>query len=201
MFKLKSLFAALALGLGSFAVTAPALAQGTKIVVVDQGRVLRESKAGQDIAQKIRSIETQMQQELKPSAEAVQSIGKSLESKTANMTPEAMRADSALKAEAQSYQQKLSSLEQERRKRAQQLKLTEQQATAAFSKALQPVLDEVMRAQGAQIMLPASQVMVATQAADVTSSVISKLDARTSSIAVSRAELPQQPQQPQRIQQ
>jgi len=192
---------AFALGLGSFGVSAPALAQGTKIVVVDQGRVLRDSKAGQDIASKIRSIEAQMQQELKPSAEAVQSIGQSLKSKTANMSPDAMRGDSALKAEAQSYQQKLSSLEQERRKRAQQLNLTEQKATAAFSKALQPVLDEVMRAEGAQVMLPASQVMVATQAVDVTASVISKLDARTPSIAVSRAQLPVQSQQPQRIQQ
>ncbi len=189
---LKFLMAAFALVMSSLAVAAPAAAQGTKIVVVDQGRVLRESKAGQDIAQKIQTIEQQMQRELEPTAKSLETMGKSLETKSANMTPEAMRADAALRQEAQDFRNRLQGLSQERDKRAAELQLTERQASVAFSKALGPVLEEVMNEEGAQIMLGASDVMVAKPETDVTSKVISKLDARAPTIAVSRQRIPEQ---------
>ncbi|MEL6568021.1 MAG: OmpH family outer membrane protein, partial [Pseudomonadota bacterium] len=110
---LKSLMAAFVLALSSLAVAAPAIAQGTKVVVVDQGRVLTESRAGQDMRTKIENIEGQMQRELQPTAQSLEQLGATIEAKTANITPEAARADTELQQQARDYQTRLRSLSQE----------------------------------------------------------------------------------------
>ena len=195
MLHVKTLLAAFALAIASVATAAPAVAQGTKIVVVDQARVLNESRAGKDIRTKIDTIENEMKRELEPTAQTLETMGKSLEAKTANMTPEAMRSDEALRTEAQNYQTKLVELSQQRDKRATELAITERKATIAFSQALKPVLDQVMSENSAQIMMSASDVMIALPATDVTDTVIQKLDAQSPTIAVTRERLPEQAQQ------
>ncbi len=192
MTQLKIILTAFALVLTSAAAAAPAIAQGTKIIVVDQVRILRESNAGKDIAAKIETIEGQMQRELEPTAKSLESMGKSLEARTANMTPEAIRADESLKTEARSFRTKLADLSQERDKRATELSLTERKASIAFSQALGPVLEQVMQEENADIMMAAGDVMMANGNTDVTDKVIAKLNAKTSSIAVTRERLPQQ---------
>lgn len=196
MTKLRMILVAIALAASLFAVSAPAEAQGTKIVVVDQARVLRDSQAGQHIATEIERIENQMQQELAPTAQSLETLGESLRAKTANMTPEAMRADEALRTEAQTYQEKLVDLGQQRDQRATELALTERKASIAFSQALRPVLEEVMTETGAEIMMAAGDVMVALPSVDVTDQVISKLDASTPTISVTRERVPAQAQVP-----
>ena len=195
MLHVKTLLAAFALAIASVTTAAPAVAQGTKIVVVDQARVLNESRAGKDIRTKIDTIENEMKRELEPTAQTLETMGKSLEAKTANMTPEAMRSDEALRTEAQNYQTKLVELSQQRDKRATELAITERKATIAFSQALKPVLDQVMSENSAQIMMSASDVMIALPATDVTDTVIQKLDAQSPTIAVTRERLPEQAQQ------
>lgn len=197
MLHLKTLMAAFVLAFATALAAAPAAAQGTKIIVVDQARVLNESRAGKDIRTKIDNIEAEMKRELEPSAKSLETMGKSLEAKTANMTPEAMRADQSLRTEAQSYQSKLVELSQQRDKRATELAITERKATIAFSQALKPVLDEVMAEEGAQLLLGADSVMIAQPAVDVTDKVIQKLDAKTPTIAVTRERLPEQQAQQQ----
>ncbi|MEO0816772.1 MAG: OmpH family outer membrane protein [Pseudomonadota bacterium] len=192
---LKSLLAAFALAFSSLAVVAPANAQGTKVVVVDQGRVLTESRAGQDMRTKIENIEGQMQRELQPTAQSLEQLGATIEAKTANITPEAARADTELQQQARDYQTRLRSLSQESDRRSAELAMTQQKAGVAFREALKPVLDEVMSEQGAQIMLSAGDVMIALPAVDVTDRVIQKLDSRSPTINVTRERLPTQPSQ------
>jgi len=192
---LKSLLAAFALAFSSLAVVAPAIAQGTKVVVVDQGRVLTESRAGQDMRTKIENIEGQMQRELQPTAQSLEQLGATIEAKTANITPEAARADTELQQQARDYQTRLRSLSQESDRRSAELAMTQQKAGVAFREALKPVLDEVMSEQGAQIMLSAGDVMIALPAVDVTDRVIQKLDSRSPTINVTRERLPTQPSQ------
>ncbi|NBC19616.1 MAG: hypothetical protein GVY06_00990 [Alphaproteobacteria bacterium] len=195
MKQFRILFIAMALALTGAITAAPATAQGTKIIVVDQNRVLRESKAGKDIASKIKTIEAQMKRELEPTAKSLESMGKSLEAKTANMTPEAIRADESLRSEAMTFRTKMADLSKEREKRSQELALTERNASMAFSKALGPVLEQVMQEENADIMMSAGDVMIAMGSSDVTDKVISRLDQTTTSIAVTRKRLPEQAQQ------
>ncbi|MEM9739920.1 MAG: OmpH family outer membrane protein [Pseudomonadota bacterium] len=188
----KPLLAAIALAVATVASAAPAMAQGTKIVVIDQNRVLVESRAGQDMRTKIQNIEGQMQRELQPTAQSLEQLGATIEAKTANITPEAARADPELQQQARDYQNRLRNLGQESDRRSAELAMTQQNAGVAFRDALKPVLDEVMQEQGAQIMLAAGEVMIALPAVDVTTLVIQKLDSRTPTIEVTRARLPVQ---------
>ena len=192
---LKQIMAAAVLAFTAAFAASPAVAQGTKILVVDQGRVLTESRAGQDMRNKIENIEGQMQRELQPTAQSLEQLGATIEAKTANTTPEAMRADTQLQQQARDYQTRLRSLSQESDRRSAELAMTQQKAGVAFREALKPVLDEVMSEQGAQIMLSASDVMIALPTVDVTDQVIQKLNARTPSINVTRERLPTQPAQ------
>lgn len=192
MLYLKSLLAAFALAISTLVAAAPAMAQGTKIVVVDQGRVLQESRAGQDIRTKIEQIQGQMQRELEPTAQSLQSLGESIEARTANITPEAARADATLQQQARDYQTRLQNLSQESDRRSTELAITERKAQVAFAQALEPVIQEVLREQNAQIMMGANTIMYALPTTDVTDIVIQKLDQRSPTIAVTRERLPTQ---------
>ena len=44
----------------------------TNIIVMDTQRILVESKAGKDMAQKLKNIEEQMQKELKPTGDSAE---------------------------------------------------------------------------------------------------------------------------------
>ncbi|MEM1104769.1 MAG: OmpH family outer membrane protein [Pseudomonadota bacterium] len=192
MFHLKPVLAVFVFALTTLALGLPAYGQGTKIVVVDQERVLSESRAGQDMRIKFQNIEGQMQRELQPTAQSLEQLGATIEARTANITPEAARADVELQQQARDYQARLRSLSQESDRRSAELAMTQQKAGIAFRDALKPVLDEVMQEQGAQIMLAAGEVMIALPATDVTDQVIQKLDATTPSINVTRERLPTQ---------
>ena len=122
---LKTLMASLALVLTSVSVIAPAAtAQGTKVVVIDQARIMRDSAAGKDIVAKIGAIEQQMMAEIQPAATEIQTEGAALEARTANMTPETIAADAALVSQVQAFQQKMQQYNQDRTIRAQELGLT-----------------------------------------------------------------------------
>ena len=192
MLQLRQFIAVAMLAVASLVLAVPAFAQGTKVVVVDQGRVLTESAAGQDIATKIQDIQNQMQRELQPSATSLEELGNTIQARTANMTPEALQADTELQAQARDYQTRLHSLSQESDRRATELAITERKAQIAFAEALKPVLEEVMAGHGAEIMLSATDVMIALPSVNVTDEVIEKLDSRTPTIAVTRERLPAQ---------
>lgn len=188
---LKSLMASLVLVMASAFVVAPvATAQGTKVVVIDQGRIMRDSAAGKDIAAKVATIEQQMQAELQPTATQLETEGTAIEAKTATMTREAMAADTALITQVQAFQQKAQQYNQDRGVLAQELGLTERKAWATFFESLQPVLQEVVTEAGAEVMLDRSEVVYAAPATDVTASVITKMDAATPRVTVTRERLP-----------
>ena len=196
MSPIKTMFAALAIGFGTAAIAAPvATAQGTSVIIIDQGKIMRDSKAGKDIQTKVKGIETSMERELKPTADSLNAEGKTIEAKTANMTPEAMRADAALKTQVTNYARKAQEFNINRQIAAQELTMTERKAWSDFFTALRPILQEVVTERGAQIMLDRSEVTYADPAIDATALVISKLDAKVPTVAVVRQKMPTQPAQ------
>lgn len=187
----KTLIASILLTITAAAVTAPAaFAQGTKVGVIDQARIMRDSAAGKDIAAKVKAIETQMQGELQPAAATLETEGQAIEARTANMTREAVAADAALVQQIQGFQQKAAKFQQDRGIRAQELALTERKAWGTFFQSLEPVLQEVVDESGTTILLDRSEVVYAGEAVDLTASVISKMDAKTPKVTVTREKLP-----------
>ena len=197
MFPLKSIMAALALLFTApIALSPAATAQGTKVVVIDRVKIYAESQAGQDLRNKVASIETTMQGELKPTADKLQADGTSLDSRTQGMTRDAILANATLKAEVEQLAREAQVFNQRRQIAANELALTERAALSEFNNALLPVLQQVIAETGANVILDKSQVVFVDDATDVSASVVTKLNAATPTINVVRQRMPaQQPQQ------
>jgi len=187
MFRLKTLFAALALAITTpLALASAAAAQGTTAVVIDRNQIFAQSSAGRDIITKIQGIETTMQGELKPTADQLAVEGPAIEAKTQGRTRESILADATLKGEVEAYARKANDFNRRRQIAAQELALTERKALADFNAALVPVLRDVVAERSANLILDKSQVVFVDDPTDVTASVIAKLDASTPSITVVR---------------
>ena len=176
-------------------------AQGTKVVVVNQARVVAESTAGQDMQRKVQAIGQSMASELESEANALETEGRALQSRTANLSQEAIAADTELRGLIESYARKQQALAVKQQKSRQELAMTEQNALNAFGQALQPVLDEVVRERSADIMVDRAVVAFAAPTVDVTDLVLSKINARTQTITVTRARIPDQQAAPATISQ
>lgn len=193
MASLKKLFVAMALALSSITIAAPiASAQGTTVVVIDQRKIMRDSRAGKDIQAKMKSIEDQIKRELEGTSRSLQSEGQSIESRTQNMTPQAVAADPTLKGQVESFYKKAGEFNRTRQIRARELQITERKAWNEFFKALQPILQQVVNEKNAQVMLDRSSTVYANPTLDASALVISKLDAAKPTINVVRERLPAQ---------
>ncbi|WP_084418838.1 OmpH family outer membrane protein [Henriciella litoralis] len=193
---LKAALASFAMLFSGLSIAAPiAAAQGTSIVVIDQAKIMRDSAGGKDIVSKVNAIEKTMQAELQPTADSLTTEGNALEAKTANMTMDAMRADAALRAEVEAYAKKAQDFNRQRQVAAAELQATERKAWGDFFTALQPVLQEVVTEEGADLMLDRADVVYSGPSIDVTNSVITKMNAKMPTVSVVRQKMPAQQQQ------
>jgi len=196
MSRLKNLILVMIVSCAAIAVAAPAShAQGTKIITIDEGRILRDSKAGKDIQAKLSNIETQINNELVPASTALEAEGNALNAELQGKTREQVAGDAALVGKLAAYEKKANDFGKARQKAANEYGLTERQALVDFNKALEPVLLEVVREQGAEVVMSRSAVIYSVDTIDVSASVVSKLDAATPTISVSRKRIPDQPAQ------
>ncbi|MEP1144095.1 MAG: OmpH family outer membrane protein [Henriciella sp.] len=196
MFRIKSLFTAFALLLAAPLALAPAAAaQSSTVVVIDRTQIFVQSKAGVDIQNKIRGIESAMQAELKPTADQLAAEGPALEAKTQGRTREAILADAGLKTEVEAYARKANDFNRKRQIAAQELQLTERKALIDFNNALVPVLRQVVAEKSANVILDKANIVFVDDATEVTASVIAKLDASTPTMTVTRQKIPTQPAQ------
>jgi len=196
MSPIRHMLFALSLIVSGVAVTAPAAsAQGATVVMIDEGRLLGESKAGKDIQTKLKNLETQMKNELEPIRATLETDGKALQTKVEGKTREAVAADTALVGQLTAYQKRAQEFAQKQQIVSKEFQLTERQALIDFNKAIEPALMEVVNEKKAQIVMSKAQVIYSADTVDVTPLVISKLDAKTPTIAVSRQRLPAQPAQ------
>lgn len=193
MFPFKSILAACALLFTApIALSPVAMAQGTKVVVIDRVQIYAQSAAGQDLRNKVAAIETTMEGELKPTADKLQADGTALDAKTQGMTREAVLANAALKAEVETLAREAQVFQQQRQITANELALTERAALAEFNNLLIPVLREVVTETGANVILDKSQVVFVDDATDVSASVIAKLNAKSPTVNVVRQKMPTQ---------
>jgi outer membrane protein len=198
MSHLKKIMFAFALLIGSAAFTAPAaLAQGSNVIAIDEVKILRDSKAGKDMATKLNNIETQMNGELTPERNTLQTQGKALDAKLSGKTREQVNADAALVSELNGYQAKANAFAAKAQRASQEFSLTERVALANFNKALEPVLLQVIQEKNAQMVVSKSSVVYTADSIDATALVIQKLDAATPTLTVTRQKIPDQPANPQ----
>jgi Skp family chaperone for outer membrane proteins len=191
MTKFKSLLTALMLSTTTLLIVAPsAAAQGTVIMVIDEGRIVSESKAGKDMFTKLKNIETQINAELKPTRDALEAERQSLATKLDGKTREAIVADAALVKQIEDFQKKSNDFAQKRTTLSQEYAATEQKSFVDFNTALEPVMLEVVKEKNAQVVLSKSQAVFTADTVDATASIVTKLDAKTPTITVVRQRAP-----------
>jgi len=196
MSPLKKLLFALALVFSSAAAIAPAAAaQGANVIAIDEAKILRDSKAGKDLQTKLNNIETQMNNELNPTRTTLQTEGTTLDGKLQGKTREQVAADAALVNEIKAYQTKANAFAASSNKYSKEFALTERAALTEFNKILEPVMLEVINEKNAQVVVSKSQVIYSADSIDVTATIISKLDARSPSVTVTRQHIPDAPAQ------
>lgn len=191
MINIKSVFMAIALVIAPVIVSAPtASAQGTVVMVIDEGQILGNSKAGKDMFTKLKNIENQINVELKTPRDALEADRKTLATKLEGKTQEAVMADAALVTQIENFQKKANEFAAKRQTLSQEYAATEQKALVDFNKALEPVLLEVVKEKGAQLVMSKSQAVFTADAIDGSLAIIAKLDQKTPAITVVRQRAP-----------
>ena len=188
-----ALFAALLTFATLLAIAPQAFAQtttATTVIIVDQARVMRDSRAGKDVQAKVKAIGETMRNEIKPEGDALEIEEKSLNAQMTGKTPQAIQADAALRQRFESFRTRAAAYGQKRAGLARDLQATEVTAWNKFNEQLRPVLQEVINERGASIVIDRSQVVFANPSVDVTDVVIQKLDARVPTVTVARIKAP-----------
>ncbi len=162
----------------------------TNVMVIDQAKIMTESKAGKDIAKKLQNIAEQLNKELKPTADSLQAEQKSLQETLAPLNKNAIAQDKALVTRIQNFEKRSAELQKTGQIRQAELELTRRDAWSKFFVALEPALQAAIDESKADIVIDRSSTIHTADGVDKTALIISKLDASTPAIAVTKQTLP-----------
>lgn len=171
-------------------IAAPAMAQAN-ISVLNEERVLRESAAGQHIAARMQEIAQEIDSELQALSQPIQQETERLNAETASMTQQAIQERPDLMSRITTLNQQAQQFEVLRRARQQEIVQTERQAMRPVYEALGPILEEVVAAQGIDILVDRSNLVFAAPEIDISADVIALLNSRLPTVPVTRVRLPQ----------
>jgi Skp family chaperone for outer membrane proteins len=191
--------AALSLGL-------PGVAQaqrtpGAVIVVVDTDRIYRECtacRAAQTTLQgQVTSARTRAQQlgqPLQTEAQSIEQAGTALRNQSGAARA---AAETALNTRLQAFQQRQTAAQQEVARLEQNIQSTQQNVLRQINVQLNPVINRVMTARGANVALDTNATLARSNTIDVTNEVLTALNAALPSVSVTPLPQAQQPAQPQ----
>ncbi|NNC38949.1 MAG: OmpH family outer membrane protein [Hyphomonadaceae bacterium] len=166
-----------------------AIAQST-ILVVDQARVLRDSAAGKHVKRQIESIGKQMETEIKSQVTPLTGERDRLVAELKNISVDALKTRPDLQQRAKSLQEKGQKSQVEAAYKQRELQITEQKAIMKINKELEAILEALVKERNADIILDRSLVIYGGKTADVTDTVISRLNGKIQSVTVVRERLP-----------
>lgn len=168
------------------AAVTPVLAQGKpapmpapKIVVLDRAAIIQVSKAGQDIARQLQQMANQNRANFEAQQKSLANEGQALRQQVAILAPDARaKREEAFNTKVRGIQESA----ERRQAQIQQAAGTSQQALAS---ALTPIITEIVKERGANMVVDKSAVIFANNNAfDITPEAISRLDARMPSFKV-----------------
>ncbi len=164
----------------------------TKLVVIDKVAIMQGSKVGQDVARQVQAIANQAKNDLTAQGQALQAEGRALQQQVAILAPDA-------KAKRLSaFQAKERALQSAAQKKDEQIKAGFYQARQAMEQALGPILQEVIKEKGANIVVDKQAVVFATaNSFDITAEVINRLNQKmpTYKVNLNAPPAPAQPRQ------
>lgn len=178
-----------ALGLAATLVaSASALAQST-ILVVDTAKVYNDSSVGKHVARQVESMRSSTESQLKAQASPLESRGKSLQSQTTGKTNQQILQDASLKSQLESFQKDTVKLQQDAMIAQRELQITEAKARQLVTAKMKSIIDQIARERNADVVLE-KQLVIYGEPADITSTVLSRLNSQMTTVPVTRERLP-----------
>jgi outer membrane protein len=172
----------LKLALAALAMSAtPVLADPpqAKIVVLDRAAILQFSKVGQDIARQMQTYANQAKNDLQAQGRALQSEGRTLQQQVAILAPDVKQK------RLEAFQAKERALQGVAQRKDEQLKAGFAQARATMEQALGPILQQLVKERGANLVLDKQAVVFANASGfDITGDAINRLNQKLPSIKV-----------------
>jgi len=176
-------------GFAAVAMSATAMAQST-ILIVDQNRVLRDSEVGKHIKRQLESIGKSMESEMKASTQPLTSERDRLVNELKTMDAAAMQSRPDLQKRAQDLMQKGQKQQVEAAYKQREMQVTEAKALQKVNERLAKILETIVAERGADIILDRSVVIYGGKTADVTDTVLSRLNSQMRTVTVARERLP-----------
>jgi outer membrane protein len=162
-------------------VITPALADPPqpKIVVIDRGAIMQFSKVGQDIAKQMQTYANQAKSDLSAQGKALQAEGRNLQQQVAILAPEAKQK------RLEAFRAKEEALQGAAARKDEQLKLAFGQARQAMEQQLGPILQQLVKERGANLVLDKQAVVFANNNGfDITGEAINRLNQKLPSFKV-----------------
>jgi len=178
-------------GLAVLAVAAPAMADPPqpKIVVLDRAAILQFSKVGQDIARQMQAYANQAKADLSAQGRALQNEGRTLQQQVAILAPDLKEK------RVEAFRAKEQALQGAAQRKDEQLKAGFAQARLTIEQALNPILQQLVKERGANMVLDKQAVVFANAAGfDITGEAINRLNQKLPALKVNlNAPLPAAP--------
>lgn len=176
--KLNKLIVAAAFIAGMANLSGAAFAQ-QKIFVINEAKIRSDSKVGKEMAAALGGIRNQGIDKLglKTLSDEVKAESDALRPQTQSLTKEALDANPTLKARVDALNKKANELVQKQDYLNQNLGQEGQALSAMFAQVLEPAVQHVAKQQGADVVLSYSSTWYVKDAVDISSKVISRLDA------------------------
>jgi outer membrane protein len=143
-----------------------------KIVVLDRRAIMSFTKAGQDIAKQMQAYSNQAKNELSSRGKALQNEGRNLQQQVAILAPD-------LKAKKLAeFQAREQGLQAEVQRKDEQMRIAYAQAQQTMEQKLGPILQQIVKERGANLVLDKQAVVFAPAAGgfDITADCIKRLD-------------------------
>ncbi|GLQ20294.1 OmpH family outer membrane protein [Algimonas porphyrae] len=168
--------------------SAAAFAQST-ILVVDTTKAYNDSAVGQHIARQVETMAKSTGAQLSAQATPLESQKKNLELQTDGKSEAQIRQDAALVSQLQTFQKSALKLRQDTAVAQRELQMTEAKARQLVSAKMKTIIDQIARERNADVVLE-KQLVIYGEPADITATVLSRLNAEMTTVPVVRERIP-----------
>jgi Skp family chaperone for outer membrane proteins len=154
------------------------------IVIVNTEQIFAQSKVGQSVRTQLQTLAAKIQADGKKGEAAIQAEAKKLSQQRS------LLSEADFQKKVQALEQKQGEFQQTMRRKGQELQLAGNKARNDVEQAIRPIFADVMKMNGANILLDQSVVLAGGVDLDVTEEVLKQLDAKLTTLTVKPITLP-----------
>jgi len=178
-------------GAVSLFAAATAFAQST-VLVVDTGKVYSESQVGQHIERQISTMAATSKSQLEAQGAPLQTSGRSLMTQMDGKSREQIAGDAALVSQLQMQQRGEQQLQQDAAVAQREIQVAKIKAVQLVDAKVSAIIRTIVEERNADIVIDRANVIYGAPA-DITDTVLSRLNSQMQTVPVTRERLPQQP--------